>query len=99
MKSIELYERSGGCCGPSASGSLVSFLQRKFKNEADIKVHDVGKPDAKLVVPPALVMAMAEQGEACLPAIVVDGRVVSTGRLPNFMEAVTLISGNSASAA
>ena len=99
MKSISIFEQSGGCCGGSVSDALVSFLQRKFKGEATIEVIKMNDTSARVPVPSSLLMLMTEQGDACLPAMVVDGNVVAHGKLPNFMEAVTLINGKPANAA
>ena len=99
MKSIAIFEQSGGCCGGSSSDSLISFLQRKFKGEANVEVVKMNDSSARVPVPPSLLMLMTEHGDACLPAMVVDGNVVAHGKLPNFMEAVSLINGKPANAA
>ena len=95
MTSITIFEQSAGCCGGSASGSLVSFLQRKFKDQARVEVVTMHDGAARVTVPAALLMLMSEHGDASLPAVLVDDKVVAHGRLPNFMEAVALVTGAS----
>jgi hypothetical protein len=99
MKAISIFEQSGGCCGGSMSESLVSFLQRKFKGEATVEVVKMNDSSVRVPVPASLLTLMTEHGDACLPAMVVDGIVVAHGKLPNFMEAVSFINGKPANAA
>ena len=96
MKTIEIYESNQSCCGPSASAALVSFLQRKFKGEAEVRVVDLADEDGVVDLPATLIAKIASQGRACLPAVVLDGAVVATGKLPTFLDAVAMVRGTSA---
>ena len=100
MKSIQIFEQSAGCCGPNQSASLLSFLERKFRDVAQVTAFDLAHV-ANAPVPPALVDLLLNAGESALPALVVDQKVVCSGKLPTFLEAVTLINAasNAASSA
>ncbi len=86
-KSIQLFEEN--CCGPSASTELVSFLQRRFGDEVDVRVFDLAQKNGRLPLPPSLLLKI--QTEECLPLLLVDGVVVAQSKLPNFLEAVELV--------
>ncbi len=92
MKAIQIFEQSAGCCGPSQSASLLSFLERKFRGVAEVKAYDLAHV-ANAPVPPTLLAVFVEKGEAALPALVVDQVVVCSGKLPTFLEAVALVNG------
>jgi hypothetical protein len=88
-KKVYLFEKN--CCGPSPSTEFVAFLQRKFADEIEMKVFDLGKPNGLLPLPPSLLSQIQTDGGECLPALVVDGTTVAEHKLPNFLEAVELV--------
>lgn len=88
-KSVYIFENV--CCGASPSEALVSFLQNRFGDNVEIKAFDLGKERGNLPIPGPLALKLGSAGAKCLPAMVVDGVVVSEGRLPNFMEAVEAV--------
>lgn len=97
MKSIQIFEQSVGCCGPSQSASLLSFLERKFRDVATVTAYDLAHTK-NAPLPPALLDLFLKSGESALPALVVDQSVVCSGKLPSFLEAVTLINATAAAA-
>ena len=100
MRRIEIYESNQSCCGPSASASLVSFLQRKFQGEVDVQVVDLAAAkEESLNLPGPLLDLIATKGRGCLPAMLLDGAVVSSGALPNFLDVVALVRGSRGEAA
>jgi len=86
-RTIQLFEEN--CCGPSSSTDFVSFLQRRFGAEVEVRVFDLAKRNGRLPLSPDLILKI--QTEECLPLLVVDGVVVAQRKLPNFLEAVGLV--------
>jgi hypothetical protein len=86
-RTIQLFEEN--CCGPSSSTEFVSFLQRRFGDDFDVRVFDLAKKNGRLPLPPDLLLKI--QIEECLPLLVVDGVVVAQRKLPNFLETVELV--------
>jgi hypothetical protein len=84
---IQIVEEN--CCGPSSSTDLVSFLQRRFGDGADVRVFDLARQKEPLPLPPDVLLKI--QIEECLPLLVVDGVVVAQRKLPNFLAAVELV--------
>lgn len=88
-KKVYVFERN--CCGPSPSSEFVSFLQRQFADEIEVKVFDLGKPNGLLPIPSSLLLKIQAQGVGCLPALVVDGTLVAERKLPSMLEAVEIV--------
>lgn len=89
VKKVYVFEKD--CCGTNPSKDFVSFLQRKFTNEIEVKVFDLENPSGLLPIPPSLLLKLHDQGEECLPALVVDGTLVAERKLPNFLDAVEIV--------
>jgi hypothetical protein len=94
MKNVHIFEKV--CCGGSSSTDLTGFLQKKFGDEVDVKTFDLGTATGTLPIPASLLFKIQTDGAGCLPALVVDGVVVSEGRLPNYLEAVELVQSGKA---
>ncbi len=90
---VHIFEQTEGCCGSSGSNDLVGFLRKKLADRADVRTFDLARGGSP-PVPTALVTLMAERGAACLPAFTVDGAVMTSGTLPNFMQAIAFINGS-----
>lgn len=88
-KKVYIFEQN--CCGPSPSANFVSFLQRKFGTQVEVKTFDLGKPNGLLPIPSTLLWKIQADGGNCLPALVVDGVLVAERKLPNFLEAVEIV--------
>ncbi len=91
VKKIFLFEERS--CRPSDSDDLIGLLHRWYGNSADVRSYDLAKPDELVPLPPALFFELQERGPACLPALVANGKVLSSGGLPTFDKAVELIEG------
>jgi ABC-type amino acid transport substrate-binding protein len=89
MKKIYIFEKN--CCGPSATEDLIQFLQKKFGATSEVKLYDLGKSTGNLPIPSSLLFNIQALGTKCLPALVVNGIVLTEGWLPNFLDAVDLI--------
>jgi len=86
-RTVQLFEKN--CCGPGDSTEFVSFLRRRFGAEVEVRVFDLARTNERLPLPPDLLLRI--QLEDCLPLLVVDGVVVAQRKLPNLLEAVTLV--------
>jgi hypothetical protein len=81
-----------GCCSPISEGEqLARFLRGRPGPTHTISVTNLaaGAPVAQL--PDELVDRLRRGDPGSLPAIAVDGRLVHTGQLPNWLEALALI--------
>lgn len=89
VKAIHVFEERN--CNPNGTDELVGLLQRWYMGSAEVKSFDLVRPEGLVPMAPALFVRLESEGSACLPALVVNGVVVSTGRLPSFDQAVGLI--------
>jgi hypothetical protein len=80
-------------CGTSPGTSLTRFLGRKLGSGVQVELREVTVAGTREGAPPAVREALDAQGDAALPALVVNGRLYTQGWLPNFLEAVNLIMG------
>lgn len=85
-----LYDKSHGCCGPARTGELADFLRRRC-GWADVREFDLADDSAQPPAPPEFIQLLVTQGDAALPILLLDGKVVSSGRVPNFLEVMTSI--------
>ena len=85
---IHVFEQTEGCCGKSGSEDLVEFLRRRLASRADVRSFDLSRTKSA-PVPPTLAQMIADGGNTCLPAFTIDGAVLATGTLPNFMQAMS----------
>jgi hypothetical protein len=77
------------CCGPddsAATRKYVDFLRRKFPERISVNFYDIDKD-----VPPALYEKLRDQGANAVPILVIDGKIIAMGELPDWMESLTLI--------
>jgi len=91
MKRIHIFEQHLDCCSPSPSASLASFLERKYRNNADVKTINLATVTENVHLPPSVLLLLQKEGGASLPALVVDDIVVAHRGLPTFMDAIRLI--------
>jgi hypothetical protein len=72
---------------------LAAFLKRKLGHFPALQIQSVTlrDGDAPRAIPAALAAQLQRFGARCLPAIVVDGTLVSQGVLPNFLDALDLV--------
>lgn len=84
-----IFDRAQGCCGPARTAELAQFLRRRCQ-WADVQEFDLAE-SSMIPSPPELVQALLSRGDAALPALVMNGRVLWSGKVPNFMEAMNSI--------
>lgn len=89
MRKVHLFEEKS--CHAPTGAHLVERLQRWYRSTAEVRVYDLAAPDELVPLPAELFFRLQEEGPSCLPALVVEGTVVSAGKLPSFSEAVELI--------
>jgi len=89
MRSITVVDRplccSSGVCGPQPDPTLVRFAEDlawlEGQGVAVARINPSEDPDAFLAQT-AVMRVFEAQGNACLPAVLVDGRIVSSGHYP-----------------
>ena len=80
---------STGLCGPDVDTKLVQFAADLdwLKSEGVIVQRDnLSQNPAAFVANVAVKAALTEKGEAALPVILLNGKVVTTGRYPGRKE-------------
>jgi hypothetical protein len=89
MKEIFLVENS--CCG-SVFQDLGSYLANRFDYDSNIKIINLNHGHAEVIdFPKSVAEKVTQLGDSILPAIFVNNTLVSSGYVPNIMEAVKLI--------
>ncbi len=93
---LEVYDPalccSTGLCGPEVDPLLVRFaadLKWLQEHGADVERFNLSQSPAAFVENEQVKQALTDQGEAALPMVVADGRVMSTGRYPERDELAT----------
>ena len=89
MRSITVVDRplccSSGVCGPQPDPTLARFAEDlawlEGQGVAVERINPSADPEAFLAQT-AVMRVFEAQGNACLPAVLVDGRVVSSGHYP-----------------
>lgn len=91
MKKVFLVENN--CCG-SGFNVLLAPLQKRLMNEAKVEVINLARTGDQVIIPKEIREKIASNGISFLPAIFVDGNLVSEKRIPNLMEAIELVQHN-----
>ncbi len=93
MKRLEVYDPamccSTGVCGPAVDPALVRFAADvKWLEEQGVEVRrfNLSQSPAAFVENGTVKEALTEKGEAALPLLLVDGRVLASGRYPERSE-------------
>src|SRR5664279_2000718 len=93
MATVEVFDPamccSTGVCGPSVDPALVRFaadLEWLTAHGASVVRATLSQQPERFVATEPVRVALAEQGEKALPAVVVDGRLYATGRYPGRAE-------------
>lgn len=97
MKHLEIYDPamccSSGVCGPDTDPEVSRFaadLKRLTDAGTEVRRFNLAhEPEAFLAAAPVRGL-LDESGSAALPAIVVNGALVSQGRYPEIAELATL---------
>lgn len=80
---------SSGVCGPSVDPALSRFAaDLDWLASQDVRVtrYNLAQEPGAFVAQPLVTAVMERDGDAALPAIVADGRLVSEGRYPDRVE-------------
>ncbi len=90
MKKIEIFDPpmccSSGVCGPSVDPALVRFaadLDWLKSKGVLVERYNLAQQPGAFAANPDVRTALAVEGNACLPLIMVDGTVASKGLYPN----------------
>lgn len=93
MIQIDVYDPaqccSTGVCGPVVDDSLARFgsvLEALKSNGATVSRYNLSQQPGAFVENPIIRAALEQQGVACLPLIMVDGKVLTQGRYPSGEE-------------
>jgi hypothetical protein len=93
MATVEVFDPamccSTGVCGPLVDPALVRFaadLEWLSAQGATVVRATLSQQPERFVATEAVRVALAEQGEKALPAVVVDGHLQATGRYPGRAE-------------
>lgn len=93
MKPIAIYDPamccSSGVCGVDSDPQLSRFaadLKRLADAGADVRRFGLAHEPEAFVTNPVVCKLLDEGGSAALPAVVVDGILVSQGRYPSLAE-------------
>jgi hypothetical protein len=98
MKKLEVFDPpmccSTGVCGPNVDPALVQF-GADFLWVAGQGIHveryNLAQQPQAFAHNEAVKALLREQGNACLPLILLDGEVISIGRYPNREELAKLV--------
>jgi hypothetical protein len=80
---------STGVCGPDVDTKLVQFaadLDWLKTQDVIVQRHNLSQNPAAFVENEMVKTALTEKGEAALPVILLNGKVVTTGRYPDRAE-------------
>jgi hypothetical protein len=97
MKRVEVFDPPMCCptgvCGPKVDPALVTFaadLHWLANQRVAVERYNLAQQPHAFAANPAVVAALKEHGNACLPLIVLDGAIVSQGRYPSRDELARL---------
>lgn len=89
MKPIEIYDPamccSSGVCGIDSDPQLTHFaadLKRLTEAGLQVRRFSLAREPEAFVANPVIRQLLDERGSAALPAVLVDGNLVSQGRYP-----------------
>jgi hypothetical protein len=75
------------CCGGDpALGDYADFLRRKLGGRAQVELVAMGSCSDLSAIPAALREKLIGQRIDGVPVVVLDGKVVASGPLPNWMD-------------
>jgi arsenite methyltransferase len=93
MTKVEVFDPpmccSSGVCGPNVDKSLVQFsatLEWLRSRGMQVERYNPTQQYEAFVASATVVKAINEYGTACLPLILVDGEIVSSGGYPGKQE-------------
>lgn len=98
MTSLEVFDPpmccSTGVCGPNVDPLLVRFaadLRWLEKEGIRVERHNLAQSPQAYVANPVVKAALMENGNGCLPLLLVDGAIVSRGSYPARRELAAML--------
>jgi hypothetical protein len=98
MKKVQVYDPpmccSSGVCGPEVDPTLVRFnadFHWLANQGIAVERYNPAQQPYDFAANPAVKQVLAEDGNGCLPLILVNGTVVSKGRYPERDELARLV--------
>ncbi|MDF7807474.1 arsenite efflux transporter metallochaperone ArsD [Pontiellaceae bacterium B12219] len=89
MKTLKIYDPamccSSGVCGPDVDTELVQFanlLRNLDSTKVNVERYNLSQEPAAFVAEPLVKETLAQEGNGCLPLILVDGELISKGKYP-----------------
>lgn len=76
---------SSGLCGPDVDPTLVRFSDALFwlaRHGVRVTRHNLAQEPGAFVAHEAVIAALRQRGEACLPIVIANGEIVSSGAYP-----------------
>lgn len=99
MKTVEIFDPamccSSGVCGTEVDPRLVQFASDLSWLKAQgiqVQRHNLAQSPAAFVANPKVATALREQGDGCLPLVLVDGEVATRSIYPT-REQLTVLAG------
>ena len=93
MNTLAIYDPamccSTGICGPQVDPALIRFvadLKWLASNRVDVQRFNLAQSPAAFAANEIVRTALAEKGDAALPLLMANGKVVATGRYPERKE-------------
>jgi hypothetical protein len=87
----ELILINACCGGDDGLESYAGFLRRKLDGRARVELLALGSCDDLSAIPATLIKQLTGQQIDGVPVIVLDGRVLASGPLPNWMDTFEMI--------
>lgn len=87
----ELVLINARCEGDPEIGKFADFLRRKLDGRAEVDLVEMETCTDFAAIPPELASRLMGQQITGIPVVVLDGTVIASGALPNWMDSVELI--------
>jgi hypothetical protein len=87
----ELILINARCGGDPELGRYAEFLRRKLADRAQVEMLELESCEDISAVPSSLIAQLMGQTITGLPVVVLDGKVLSSGPLPNWMDSFEMI--------
>ena len=97
MKIITVYDPpmccSTGVCGTDVDAELAAFagFLEKLRGKANVTRYNLGQQPLAFVENPLVKGLLDKEGADALPAVIVDGEVLCSGRYPDGAEQAALL--------
>jgi hypothetical protein len=82
---------NAGCEGDPEIDKFADFLRRKLDNRAQVDVIEMATCTDYGAIPAPLIEKLIGQPIGGLPVVVLNGKVLASGPLPNWMDSLDMI--------